>query len=188
MNTAQLYRRGPAPKVQQESRLRFSGESADALVHAAQLAEAQKRALHETIHHSTQPTKAIAAAAGLSYQFLCNAANPSTSDSLPFARLPLVLEGSDDVTLLRFLAQLQGCDVIRLPKTGASGEDVHRAAATMREFAQFMDASADALVDAAIKPSEFDAIEREGLEAVRAILESIAYHRARVQRPLLETL
>jgi hypothetical protein len=157
-------------------------------VRAAHLADSQKRALHVTVHGSTLPAKAIAAETGVSYQFLCNAANLTTRDQLPFARLPLVLEAADDLTLLRFYAHQQGCDVVRLPQTGATSDDLRRATETMREFAQFMDVSADALSDAVIEPAEFEAIQREGLEAVRAILQSIAYHRARVKRPLLEEL
>jgi hypothetical protein len=173
-----------APK--RESGLRDSGERLSQVVEAAHLAQSQKRALHTTVHDATRPTREIAELAGVSYQFLCNAALESTKDQLPFSRLPLVLRYSDNLTLLRLYASLQGCDVIRMPRVGATADEVHRASATMREFAQFMDASADALEDATVAPEEFATIEREGLEAVRAILASIAAHRARVQRPLFD--
>lgn len=174
--------------VQPESRLRVSGPVdavTRALAHAAHLAASQKRALHATIHESTAPAKAIAESAGLSYSFLANAALTSTTDQLPFPRLPLVLEASDDLTLLRFLAQLQGCDVFRLPRAGASA-DARRAAVTMREVAEFLEAGAQASEDDVVTPDEFARVEREGLEAVRAILEHIAHYRVRVRRPLLE--
>lgn len=181
----------PHPAVQPEKRIRVSGESrgrAEAIVRAAHLAASLKRALHVTIHKSTLSTKAIADQAGISYQFLCDAANTSEHDQLPLARLPLVFEACDNLTLLQFFAHLQACEVFRLPRNGASVDDVRRATATMREFAEFMEATADALVDGVLEPAEFDAIEREGLDAVRAILESIAYQRSRVKRPLLEDI
>lgn len=158
---------------------------ASAVARAAQLAAEGKAALHTTIHASVRGTKAIADYAGLSYSFLANSALTSSPNQLPFSRLPLVLEACDDLTLLRFFAARQGCDVFRLPVVGVV-DDVRRASTTMREFAEFVDAGAAALEDQVIEPRDFAAIEREGLEAVRAILETIAYYRARVQRPLLE--
>lgn len=176
----------PRP-VQAESRLRVSSEgpaAAAALVEAARLATEQKAALHVSIHKSRQSTSAIAAAADINYSFLCNAANRSLKEQLPFARLPLVLRACDDLTLLRFYAQLQGATVIRLPQTPAG--DLHQASATMREFVEFMDAGAAAIENADVSPEEFARIEREGMEAVRAILALIAHYGARVARPLLE--
>lgn len=170
-----------------QSRLRVSSEVAaatTALVHAARASEAQQRALHVTIHKSARSTAAIAGLAGISYQFLCNAANDSLKEQLPFARLPLVLAACDDLTLVRFLAQLQGADVIRLPKSTVG--DVRQASATMREFVEFMEVGAAALEDQQVAPREFADIEREGMEAVRAILAFIEHYRARVARPLLE--
>lgn len=180
---------GRQSSVQAESRLRVSGEGdvvTAALVRAARRAAELQKALHVTIHDSTASTRAIADAAGISYQFLCNAANDSLREQLPFLRLPLVLEACDDLTLLRFLAALQGADVIRLPAAAAG--DVRQASATMREFAEFMDAGAAALENNHVSPEEFADIEREGLEAVRAIFALIAHYRGRVDRPLLEGL
>jgi hypothetical protein len=171
-------------RVQPESRFRVSGETdarTDALVHAAHLAASQKRALHTTIHESTEPTKAIADGSGIGYQFLCSAAQPDSRDQLPFMRLPLVLEHCDDLTYVRFLANLQDAEVVRLPRAGVAG-DVRQASATMREFAQFMEAGADASEDNVITPDEFARVEREGAEAVRAILEMVAHYRSRVKR------
>lgn len=172
---------GRGPLVQAESRLRVSVESdAAPAVHVP-----LRRALHATIHESTASTLAIAEHAKLSYQLLCNAANASLpSQRLRFDLLPLVLEACDDLTLVRFLAALQHAVVIRLPKTSAG--DVRQASATMREFVEFMDAGAAALDDHRIEPREFSDIEREGLEAVRAILATIEDYRRRVDRPLLE--
>lgn len=179
---------GARSGVQAESRLRVSSEGAEmALVHAAHLAASQKRALHTTIHESTQSTAKIAADAGISYPFLCNAANVSLREQLPFMRLPLVLESCDDLTLVRFLADRQNAAVVRLPKVGAAG-DVKRASATMREFAEFMDAGAAAVEDDVVSPEEFARVEREAQEAVNAILELVAHYRARVKRPLLGEL
>ena len=174
--------------VQPEFRLRHSGEgnvATTALVRAAQLATQLQKALHVTIHQSTASTRAIAEAAGISYSFLCNAANADVKEQLPFPRLPLVLAACDDLTVLRFLAALQGADVVRLPPAGAT-DDVRQASATMREFAEFMDAGAAALENDQVSPAEFADIEREGLEAVRAIVALIAHYRGRVERPLLE--
>lgn len=155
------------------------------MVHAAHLAAAQKRALHPTIHEATAPAKAIAEQVGLSYSFLANAALTSTTDQLPFARLPLVLEASDNLTLLRFYAHLQGCEVFRLPRTGAVG-DARQTSITVREFAELLDAVGAATEDDVITPEEFARIEREAQDVVRAVLENVAHYRARVRRPLLE--
>lgn len=170
--------------VQLESRRRVSSDTA-AYVHAAHAEASQKRALHATIHSSTAPTKAIAEAAGVGYSALANAALTSEPGNLPFARLPLVLEASDNLTLLRFYAQLQGCEVFRLPRVGAVA-DGRQAAAAMREFAELLEAGAAAAEDAVITPAEFARIDREADDALRAILEYRASYRARVQRPLLE--
>jgi len=155
------------------------------VAHATYLRESQKRALHDTLHNSTAPLKAIAEGMRLEYSTLANTALLSRTDELPFVRLPQVLEASDNLTLLRFYAHLQGCDVFRLPRAGASA-DARRAAETMREVAEFLQAGAEATEDEEVTPDEFSRVEREGHEAVRAILEHIAHLRARVTRPLLE--
>lgn len=171
--------------VQPERRRVISGEEGEKAVRARYLRESQKRALHETIHHSTAPLKAIADEVGVEYSSLANAALMSRTDQLPFARLPLVLEACDDLTLLRFFAHLQGCDVFRLPRVGAAG-DAHQAAATMREFAELLEAGAAAAEDNVVTPEEFARVEREAQDVVRAVLEYVAHYRARVRRPLLE--
>lgn len=170
--------------VQLESRLRVSSEAA-AHVHAAHAEASQKRALHATIHHFTAPTKAIAEAAGVGYSALANAALTSEPGNLPFARLPLVLEASDDLTLLSFYADLQNCEVYRRPRTGVPA-DARQQAVTMREFAELLEAGAAAAEDNVITPEEFARIDREADDVVRAVLEYRAYYRARVARPLLE--
>ncbi len=68
---------------------------------------------------------------------------------------------------------------------GAVG-DARQAAATMREFAELLEAGAAAEEDGVITPDECDRIEREGQDAARAVYEFIAHFRARVRRPLLE--
>lgn len=162
--------------VQPESRLRLSGEAADV---------AQKRALHATVHEATQPCKQIAADVGVKYSTLANAALDSTPDQLPFRYLPLVLQASDNLTLLRFYAALQGCELFRLPTVGDGG-DVHQAASAMREFAELLEAGAAAFEDVLVTPEEFARVEREAHDVVRAVLEYVAHYRARVPRPLLE--
>jgi hypothetical protein len=174
--------------VQQESRLRISSERPAALAHAIYLAGSLKRAVHATIHRSTQGAKAIAEHAGISYQFLVNSALDSTPDQLPFARVPLVLEACDDLSLLQFLAYCQGCEVVRLPRVSVEREDVRRTSQAMHEFAEFMDATAAALDDGVVEIEELEKLDREGHEAIRAILQLIADYRARVKRPLLEGL
>lgn len=177
--------------VQPESRFRLSGEgdaATQALVHAAHLAASQKRALNVTVHQSTPSPKQIAEASGISYKFLCNAALTSTHDQLPFARLPLVLEASDDLTLLRFLADLQHADVLSRPRGAAIGDEARRQASAdaVREFAEFMAAGATADAAEVLAPEVFARMEREGVDAIDAIRAHLAHHRARVQRPLLE--
>lgn len=172
-------------QVPLESALRYSSETDARIVHAAHLSAAQKRAFHATVHRSSAAAKAIAEESGISYQFLVNAANASTHDQLPFARLPLVLEACDDLTLLRFLADRQHCDVLRRPRVGTAS-DIQRASVTIREFSQFIEAGAEAMADAVIEPGEFARVEREGLEAIEAIRDLIADYRRRVRRPLLD--
>jgi hypothetical protein len=174
-------------RVQPESGLRFSGEAnAAAMERETAMNRRFKAALHATIHESTAATKAIADGAGFgSYAFLCACANPSLTDQLPARKLPLVLAQCDNLALVEFLAGLQGATVVRLPTAGAA-EDVRRHSATMREFAEFMEAGAAAVEDVTVAPDEFARVEREALEAVNAILELVAHYRARVTRPLLE--
>lgn len=183
MKPDHIRQSGDAPlRVQAESRFCISSEGA--MVHAARLSAGQQRALHTTIHESKQSTRAIAEKAGISYSFLANCANESLREQLPFPRLPLVLEQSDDLTLVRFLADLQHASVVRLPTQGAEG-DIRKASVTMREFAQFMEVGAAAVEDNVVSPEEFARVEREGREAVQAILELVAHYRSRVTRPLL---
>lgn len=172
--------------VQPETRTVVSGDDAVVALHRGEvLAARQKGALHATIHQATQPAKAIAEAAGLKYPTLANAALVSTDDQLPFRYVPLVLRASDNLALLQFYASLQGCEVFRLPRTGAAG-DAHQAARAMREFAELLEAGAAAEEDRVITPEEFARIDRETDDVVRAALEYRAHYRARVQRPLLE--
>jgi hypothetical protein len=164
--------------VQPERRLRVSGE---------EFADAQKRALHKTIHGSTLSVAEIADRAGVAYPTLANAALTSSTDQLPFARLGLVLKACDDLTLVRFLADFQNADVIPRPQLASRGvDDLQRVAATMREFAEFTAAGGAAVGQLVITPELFATLEREGLEAVAVILELIALYRSRVPRPLLE--
>jgi len=171
--------------VQPESRRPVSGEGVAKLAHRKYLVESQKRALHATIHGSTAPLKAIADELGMEYSSLANFALASRTDQLPFTQLPMVLEAADNLTLLRFYAYLQGCEVFRLPRTGAAG-DARQTSVTVREFAELLEAAGTATEDDVVTPEEFAAIEREGQEAVRAVLELVAHYRARVRRPLLE--
>lgn len=173
-----------ARSVPLESRGRVSSTAA-AHVHAAHAEASQKRALHATIHQSSAGTKVIAEQAGMGYSALANAALLSEASNLPFARLPLVLAASDDLTLLRFYANLQGCEVFRLPRTGAAG-DARQTSMTVREFAELLEAVGAATEDDVITPEEFARIEREAQDVVRAVLENVAHYRARVRRPLLE--
>lgn len=176
--------------VQPERGLRLSGEGAVTTLgqRASGLAAALKRALHASIHGSTQPLTAIAQQSGISYPFLANSALPSSTDQLPFARLPLVLAACDDLSLVRFLADLQACDVLVRPTGRPTADDIRRAAAAMRAFAEFTDAAAQALEDRTIQPAEFARVERDGLQAIDAIRQLLADYRARVTRPLLEDL
>ena len=169
--------------VQPESRFRLSGE---ALIRAAHLAGALKRALNATIHNSTSSTEQIAEASGVEYKSLCNAALTSCRDELPFWRLPLVLEASDDLTLVRFLADLQRADVLARPRLRGADDDVQRFAAALREFSEFVAAAAGAVAGDQVDPERFARIEREGLEAIDVIRQLLEYYRTRVARPLLE--
>jgi hypothetical protein len=156
-------------------------------VRLARVAAEQKRALHATIHNSTASVAAIAEHADIKYPQLANAALDCAPSHLPFAKLGVVLQACDDLTLVRLLADFQNADVIPRPRGAVRGvDDLQRIAATMREFAEFTAAGGPALGQMVIPPELFATIEREGLEAVAVILELVALYRARVQRPLLE--
>jgi hypothetical protein len=173
--------------VQAESRFRLSGEAAAAAMEHGALRNAQlKAALHTTIHSRAPARRRSPTPPAMPYSMLCNAANASLREQLPIFRLPLVLEQCDHLALVEYLAGLQGATVVRLPKVGAA-DDVRRASATMREFAEFMEVGAAAVEDDVVSPEEFARIEREALDAVTAILELVAHYRTRVQRPLLES-
>lgn len=189
MSTVRNVTGRPRP-VQPESRLRVSGEgqAASLLVRHAHLAGAFKRALHTTIHHSEWAVRAIAEHAGLAYSFLSNCALESTKDQLPSPRLAPVLDACTDLTLVRFLAELQHADVLPRPRGAAIGDEGRRQASAdaVREFAEFMAAGATADAADVLAPEVFTRMEREGLEAIEAIRAHLAHHRARVRRPLWE--
>lgn len=172
-----------ARRVQVENDLAFSTALFD--VRERRLADAQKEALRTTLKESAQPAKAIAMDVQMAHTRLLNCGNPSAPHELPFRKLPLVLQASDNLTLLRFYASLQGCEVFRLPTVGDGG-DVHQAASAMREFAELLEAGAAAFEDVLVTPEEFARVEREAHDVVRAVLEYVAHYRARVPRPLLE--
>ena len=147
-------------------------------------------ALHCLIEHSALDVAALAMAVNahdddvhVSRAYLYELANPHRPDR--GIRTLAVAAALTTVTrrgvLLQFLCRAQGGAFVQLPAgvdAGASDE-ARLAADALREFSQAMEAFADGAADRSWSPDEVARLEREGHEAIEAVLRAVAHARRR---------
>jgi hypothetical protein len=97
-----------------------------------------KQALSATLSGNARPPKDVADAVGVSYSTLMGWADAHLDSHVPSARLLTLLMVSDDLTLLRYLASLQGCIVVPAPKAGTETVEVTQLAELAGAFAALL--------------------------------------------------
>lgn len=131
-----------------------------------------REALYCQVHHSELRLDAIARHLGISASTLADAVNPDGDGSMlaPKHYEPLLALTADNLAVVAFLASRQHAVVYAMPNGEAS--DLHLAA-VVREFGEFLTRHAEARADRAITAIEATEIEREGQDAIRAIVTVI---------------
>lgn len=131
----------------------------------------QKAALHRMLERNTRPAKAVAEAVGVAVQTLWGWADPSVDSHLPSARIPRLLMASDDTSLMRYWAGLQGLEVVSVPKA-VGNRDGSQLAELTRAFAALICHHVDACADGEWSSTEVDRLGTLATElAARALAE-----------------
>jgi hypothetical protein len=131
-----------------------------------------REALYCQVHHSELRLDAIARHLALNAGTLADAVNPDGDGSILASKhyQPLLELTRDNLSVVAFLASLQRAVVYAMP-TG-DGTDMHLAD-VVREFGEFLTRHAEARAVRGINITEAAEIEREGQDAIRAILTVI---------------
>ena len=134
--------------------------------------------IYETAHHSNTPLKAIAAELDMSISSLTRAGLPRHSDSwasFPSHKINPLIRVTNNFLMLDILEQNAGRVGVSLPPVGgAPTSDVCRQTmAAVREFGELVAEVEKSLADNNIRRSECARIEKEGYEAVQAIMTLI---------------
>lgn len=74
-----------------------------------------REALYQTFHSSKIPAKVIAQRMGVSYQLLANGLNLNSSLKFSAKHLQSLMQSSENYTVLRYLAEVTGHIIYRLP-------------------------------------------------------------------------
>jgi hypothetical protein len=138
-----------------------------------------KECLYNTIHHNDKSLKVIAEEIGMSENYLTRAALPDADESdtgtgcrFPLKKLVPLIKATNDYSVLDAIEQ----SVVRVgvplpPLCGASTADICRLTMqSVGEFGELVREVERAIADNQIKPSERARIQKEGYEALQAIL------------------
>jgi hypothetical protein len=128
-------------------------------------------AIQQTVFASDVPAKAIADAAGLTYQALTDLANDSRGKQLKAHHVPALVNTSGCDAILRWLAAECGCVVVKLPDAtrAAHVAIVAQAARVMREVAEAIEVLGSALADGRLTVEERADVERQIADAHREL-------------------
>lgn len=118
----------------------------------------QKKALKATLTGNSRPPKQLAETIGVAYQTLMGWADEHLDSHLPPSRQPALLLNSDDTSYIEYLASLQGCVVVRIPKAGTESVDVCQLAELAGEFAALLAHHAEAHADGKWTTGEVDVL------------------------------
>lgn len=125
-------------------------------------------------HPDAPPAKAIADDCGVGYGYLRRAADPEQPDMQLQARLVApITHASKNDALITELAEQCGGVFYRLTPGGSIDADTAR---TLKEFAEFLSAVADARVDQTVTLEEFLRVHtqaHEGIAATLALVEKL---------------
>lgn len=139
-----------------------------------------KRALAATLAGNARPPKDVADAVGVAYSTLMGWADEHVDSHIPSARLVTVLMVSDDLTLLRYLASLQGCIVVPAPKAGTETVDVTQLAEIAGTFAALLNHHAAASRDGRWTPQEVAELRPIATDLAARAMAQLAYAEAHV--------
>lgn len=128
-----------------------------------------REALYDMVHNSSIPAKAQAEELGISYSYLCNAANPNLEGFdyqlrliIPHTRL------TQNFAALDYIEQSLGRVAIQIPALGPSPADlIEEFAKTTAEFGDLAREIGQALQDGRVEEDEFKRLEKEGWELIR---------------------
>ncbi len=130
-----------------------------------------REALYDMVHRSKGPAKAQAEELGISYSYLCNAANPNLEGEGFDYQLRLLIPHTritHNFAALNFIEQSLGRVAIHLPKaTPSTGDLVKEFSRTTSEFSDIAHEIGEALQDNRITESEYRRLEKESWELIR---------------------
>jgi len=131
-----------------------------------------REALYCQVHHSEMRLDAIARHLGISASTLADSVNPDGDGSILASKhyAALLELTRDNLSVVAFLASLQHAVVHAMPSGDAT--DIH-IADVVREFGEFLTRHAEARADRVIGTTEAEEIEREGQDAIKAILKVV---------------
>lgn len=139
-----------------------------------------REAWHCQVHHNKSiRSEQIADAIGISVTALCDAVNPNGDGSMLAAKhhARVLALTPDNTAVMLFYAQARGEVVTKLPTPGGCVDtDVAR---VVSEFGELLTEQAKADGDRKITPEEFARVEREGYQAMAAIVSLVNANKAR---------
>lgn len=141
-----------------------------------------KEALHATIHKNRKSVAAIAEEIGMSENYLYRAALPDqemdgqgTGCRFPLKGLVPLVRATSDFQVLDYIERILGRVAIVLPTgDGDFAEISRRSMRAIGEFGELMQEIDKSLDDGKITASELEMIEKEGYEAVQAIMAMLS--------------
>ncbi len=135
--------------------------------------------LYSTIHRNKKPLKVIAEEIGMSENYLTRAALPDQEDSetgtgcrFPLKKLIPLIRATNDFSVLDTIERNLGRVGVPLPTpSGALTADICRLTMhSVSEFGELIGWIEKAVDDGKVTPAENEKIQREGYQAVQAIL------------------
>ena len=142
-----------------------------------------REALYSTIHRNKKPLKAIAEEIGISENYLTRAALPDAEDSdtgsgcrFPLKKLVPLVRATNDFAVLDVIERSLGRAGVMIPPAGkAKTADICRLTmSSVKEFGEMVGEVEKSLRDNKIKTEERERIQREGYQALQAILALMA--------------
>lgn len=147
-----------------------------------------KECLYDTIHRNRKPLKAIAEEIGMAESYLTRAALPDQDESdtgtgcrFPLKRLIPLIRATGDFRVLDFIERSLGRVAVPLPDPAKSSRDIYRLSLqSVREFGELMGTIEKSLEDGKLSKKETETIQREGHEAIQAIVNLLSIIEKRV--------
>lgn len=128
-------------------------------------------AVHALVHEGAIPPKAIAEESGIRYGYLMRAADPNEDDVQFQARwiAPVTNAAKNDI-LIKTIAEQCGGAFYRLAGPGKMDQAT---ATSLKEFAEYLSAIADATSDRVVTPAEYYRAKAQAHDAISAILSGV---------------